>query len=135
MTNGKILIVEDDADISLGYKVFLQVRYEVFFAVDVPSAVSEALRLQPDLIILDLGLPGEDGFVALERFQENPILSGLPVIVVSGRDPAANKNRSLEKGAKAFIRKPWNNAELLTTIDQFIGRGERVAAGGASLDP
>jgi DNA-binding response OmpR family regulator len=126
MSNGRILIVEDDADISLGYKVFLRVRYDVFFAVDVQSAVSEALRLQPDLIILDLGLPGEDGFVALERFQENPILSGMPVIVVSGRDPAANKDRSLKAGAKAFIRKPWNNSELLTTIDQFIGRFGRA---------
>jgi DNA-binding response OmpR family regulator len=126
MSNGKILIVEDDADISLGYKVFLRVRYEVFFAVDVRSAVTEALRLEPDLIILDLGLPGEDGFVALERFQENPTLSAMPVIVVSGRDPAANKDRSLQAGAKAFIRKPWNNAELLATIDQFIGRVERA---------
>ncbi len=126
VSNGKILIVEDDADISLGYKVFLRVRYEVFFAVDVRSAISEALRLQPDLIILDLGLPGDDGFVALERFQENPNLSGMPVIVVSGRDPAANKDRSLKAGAKAFIRKPWNNAELLTTIDQFIGPVERA---------
>jgi DNA-binding response OmpR family regulator len=126
MSKGKILIVEDDADIRLGYKVFLRVRYEVFFAVDVPSAVSEALRLQPDLIILDLGLPGDDGFVALERFQENPNLYGVAVIVVSGRDPAANKDRSLKAGAKAFIRKPWNNAELLTTIDQFIGPVERA---------
>ncbi len=126
MSKGTILIVEDDADIRLGWKLFLRVHYEVFFAVDVPSAVSEALRLQPGLIILDLGLPGDDGFVALERFQGDPNLSGMPVIVVSGRDPAANKDRSLQAGAKAFIRKPWNNAELLTTIDQYIGRVGRA---------
>jgi DNA-binding response OmpR family regulator len=74
------------------------------------------------LIILDLGLPGEDGFVALEKFQENPSLSAVPVIVVSGRDPAANKDRALKAGAKVFLRKPWNNRELLTMIDEFVGR-------------
>jgi DNA-binding response OmpR family regulator len=122
MSAKKILIVEDDADISLGYKVFLQVHYQVFFAIDVQSAVSEALRLQPDLIILDLGLPGDDGFVALDSFQKIPTLAAVPVIVVSGRDPAANKDRALKQGAKAFIAKPWNSAELLAIIDQFIER-------------
>ncbi len=124
MSKSKILIVEDDADISLGYKVFLQVHHEVFFAIDVRSAVIEALRVQPDLIILDLGLPGEDGFVALEKFQDNPSLAAVPVIVVSGRDPAANKDRALKAGAKVFIRKPWNNRELLAMIDKFVGRAE-----------
>ena len=121
MNNKKILIVEDDLDLSLGYEVFLKVHHSVFFAVDVQSAVSEAIRVQPDLIILDLGLPGDDGYVALERFQENPSLSAIPVIVVSGRDPATHNNRALKAGAKAFIQKPWNSAELLSTIDQFIG--------------
>jgi len=119
--NGKILVVEDDADISLGYKLFLQVHYEVFFAIEARGAVREALRIQPNLIILDLGLPGEDGFVALEKFKENPSLAGIPVIVVSGRDPAANKDRALEAGAKVFISKPWNNRDLLATIYEFIG--------------
>jgi DNA-binding response OmpR family regulator len=122
VSNRKILVVEDDADISLGYKLFLQVHHDVFFAIDVRSAVSEALRVLPDLIILDLGLPGEDGFVALERFQENPSLSAVPVIVVSGRDPAANEDRALKAGAKVFIRKPWKNGELLAMIDQFAAR-------------
>ncbi|MGA2096713.1 MAG: response regulator [Candidatus Acidiferrum sp.] len=121
MNDRKILIVEDDLDLNLGYEVFLKVHHTVFFAVDVQSAVSEAIRVQPDLIILDLGLPGEDGYVALERFQENPSLSTVPVIVVSGRDPATHKNRALKAGAKAFIQKPWNSAALLSTIDQYIG--------------
>ena len=69
MTNKKILIVEDDADVRLGYQILLKANgYDTFFAGDSVSAVSEARKHQPDLIILDLGLPGGDGFIVLERF-------------------------------------------------------------------
>lgn len=83
MTNKKILIVEDDADVRLGYQVFLKANhYDTFFAADGASAMSEAQKHQPDLIILDLGLPAGDGFTVLEWFRMNTYLSVIPVIVV-----------------------------------------------------
>ena len=67
MSNKKILIVEDDADVRLGYHVLLKANhYDTFFAADGMSAMSEARKHQPDLIILDLGLPAGDGFIVLE---------------------------------------------------------------------
>ena len=64
------MIVEDDADVRLGYHVLLKANhYDTFFAADGVSAVSEARKHQPDLIILDLGLPAGDGFIVLERFR------------------------------------------------------------------
>ena len=118
----KILVVEDDADVRLGYQVLLKANhYETFFAVDSTSAVSEARKQQPDLILLDLGLPAGDGFIVLERFQANVTLALIPVIVVSGRDHQVNKAKALKAGAKAFVQKPWNDAALLTLITELLG--------------
>jgi DNA-binding response OmpR family regulator len=122
MSSQKILIVEDDADVRLGYRVLLKANnYETFFAADSMSAVSEARKHQPDLILLDLGLPAGDGFIVLERFRTNTNLSMIPVIVVSARDLQGNKERALKAGAKAFVQKPWNDTELLALISQLLG--------------
>jgi len=138
----KLLVVEDDADVRLGYNILLRAHnYDVFFAADSISAVSEARRHQPDLVILDLGLPAGDGFVVLERFGSNvnpsliPAimerfganidLSLIPVVVVSGRDVHANRERALLAGAKAFLQKPWNNDELLAIIGNLIAKADK----------
>ena len=129
MSNKKILIVEDDADVRLGYNVLLKANhYDTFFAADSLAAGSEARKHQPDLILLDLGLPAGDGFVVLERLHANTRLSLIPVIVVSGRDFHGNKDRALKAGAKAFVQKPWNDAELLALIRHLLGEPQPVVA-------
>lgn len=125
MTNKKILIVEDDADVRLGYQVFLKANhYDTFFAADGVSAMSEARKHQPDLIILDLGLPAGDGFVVLERLLALTHLSLIPVLVVSAREALGNKERALKAGAKAYLQKPWNDHELLSILGQLLGQPE-----------
>ena len=125
MSNKKILIVEDDADVRLGYQVLLKAKhYDPVFAGDSLSAVSEARKHQPDLIILDLGLPAGDGFIVLERFRAMTQLSLIPVIVVSARDVHGNKERALKAGAKAYLQKPWNDNELLGLISQLLSLPE-----------
>lgn len=121
MSNKKILVVEDDADVRLGYHILLKSNgYDTSFAADSLAAISEARKQQPDLIVLDLGLPAGDGFVVLERFRSNTALAMIPVVVVSARDIHANKERALKAGAKAYIQKPWNDDELLATIQQLL---------------
>jgi DNA-binding response OmpR family regulator len=123
MSNKKILIVEDDADVRLGYNVLLRANhYDTFFAADAMCAISEARKCVPDVILLDLGLPAGDGFVVLERLRANMQLSLIPVIVISGRDLPVNKERALLLGAKAFIQKPWNDNELLALIGNLAGQ-------------
>ena len=129
MSNQKILIVEDDADVRLGYHVLLKAHhYDTVFAADALSAVSEARKHLPDLIILDLGLPAGDGFISLERFRANPYLSMVPVVVVSARDLHGNKERALKAGARAYVQKPWNDNELLATIGQLLGQPDLLMA-------
>jgi len=130
MNNKKILIIEDDADVRLGYQVLLRANYyDTSFAADAVCAMSEALKQQPDLIILDLGLPAGDGFVVLERLRANMNLALIPVIVVSGRDLPGNKERALRYGARAFFQKPWNDNELLEQIGKLVGQPQAIAAG------
>ena len=132
MSNKKILVVEDDADVRLGYNVLLKAnQYETFFAADGSSAVSEARKHSPDLVILDLGLPAGDGFVVLDWFRANASLQLIPVIVVSGRDVygiQGNHERALKAGAKVFLQKPWNDAELLASIRQLLGQPAPAAS-------
>src|SRR6266481_3623844 len=89
MRKPKILVVDDDPDL---------------------------LKALPDVIILDLGLPAGDGFVVLERLQNSDLLSGIPVIVLTARDPHGNEQRALRAGAAAFFQKPVDNEELLNVI-------------------
>ena len=125
--NKKLLVVEDDADVRLGYNVLLRAHnYDVVFAADSLSAVSEARKHRPDLIILDLGLPAGDGFIVLERFKANLNLALIPVIVVSGRDLHGNKERALTAGAKVFLQKPWNDNELLVIISELLGQSDTL---------
>ena len=118
----KILIVDDDPDICDGMRVRLKANhYDTFFATDAVSTLSQARKHQPDLIILDLGLPAGDGFAVIEKLKVWPSLAWIPVIVVSGRDFRRNKERAIKAGAKAYLQKPVDNSELLNVIQQALG--------------
>jgi two-component system KDP operon response regulator KdpE len=136
MSQKTILIVDDDPDVRLSLHVRLKANhYDVIFAPDGVASISEARKHMPDLIILDLGLPAGDGFTVLERLKTNDSLSLIPVIVVSGRDPIANKDRAIRAGAKAFLQKPVANAHLLSVIRQILGEKDDAYWSVYNLDP
>jgi DNA-binding response OmpR family regulator len=122
MANKKILIVEDDPDIRKSMNVRLKASgYDVFVASDVITAVIMARKHEPDLIILDLGLPGGDGFDVMNRLKIVPTLALIPIIIVSGRTGLPNQERAQEAGVQAFLQKPVENAELLAVIRKTLG--------------
>jgi DNA-binding response OmpR family regulator len=124
-----ILIVDDDPDVRLGLHVRLKANhYDVIFAADGMASIAEARKHMPDLIILDLGLPAGDGFSVMERLKANDSLSLIPVIVVSARDRNANMDRALKAGAKAFLQKPVDNAQLLSVIREVLGEKKHTRA-------
>jgi len=117
MATPKILIVDDDPDLRQALKLRLRANdYETVHAVDGYSAIAQAYKERPNLIILDLGLPAGDGFVVLDRLQADDKLSDIPVLVLTARDPQSTEQRALEAGASAFFQKPADNAELLDVI-------------------
>jgi len=122
MLPSKILVVEDDTDQRLAIGVRLKANhYAPVFASDGVSAVAAAQRERPALIVLDLGLPGGDGFVVLQRLRAIPHLSGIPVIVLTAQDPHAVRSRTLDLGADAFFAKPVDSQEFLAAIHRALG--------------
>jgi DNA-binding response OmpR family regulator len=118
----KILIVEDDADIRQLINLRLRARsYETAFASDAITAMTVARKESPDLVLLDLGLPGGDGFLIMERMKAIASLAAIPVIVITASDPAATRERALDAGATAFLSKPIDVAELTEAIERALG--------------
>jgi DNA-binding response OmpR family regulator len=128
MSQKAILIVDDDPGIRLSLHVRLKANhYDIILAMDGVGAIAQVRKHLPDLIILDLGLPDGDGFAVLERLQTSDTLSSIPVLVVSGRDRNANRDRALKAGARAFLLKPVDNARLLSEVQQILGEKDQAA--------
>lgn len=121
MRTKKILVVDDDRDLVIGLQIRLRAsNYITVAASDAESAVRQAEREKPDLILLDLGLPDDNGFVVMERLKRSQKLSAIPVVVISGLPPEVYKDPALIGGAAAFLQKPVDNERLLATIQQIL---------------
>ena len=121
MSNQKVLIIDDDKDMLRGLSVRLKANgYKVSFATDGISAISAARKEYPDVIILDIGLPGGDGFSVMERLGSLLPLARIPIIILTARDISGNKERALNAGAQAFLQKPVDNDVLLETIRKVL---------------
>jgi len=122
MSGQKVLIVDDDKDVLRGLSVRLKANgYNVVFAADGISAISAARKEDPEVIILDIGLPGGDGFSVMERLSSLLPVAHIPIIILTARDISGNKERALNAGARAFLQKPVDNDVLLETIRKVLG--------------
>jgi DNA-binding response OmpR family regulator len=122
MSGQKVLIIDDDKDVLRGLGVRLKANgYNVVFAADGISAISMARKEVPDIIILDIGLPGGDGFSVMERLRSLLPVAHIPIIILTARDISGNRERALKAGAQAFLQKPVDNDVLLETIRKVLG--------------
>ncbi|HEV2698520.1 MAG TPA: response regulator [Terriglobales bacterium] len=125
MESPKILIVDDDPDLRQALRLRLRAnRFTIVSATDGYSAIAQAYKERPNLIILDLGLPAGNGFAVLNRLREDDKLSTIPVVVLTAREPQINEARALKAGAVAFLQKPADNAELLEIIQSTLAQSE-----------
>lgn len=110
----KILIVDDEPQIRRFLRSGLGTQgYQTIEADDAASALHETARESPDLIILDLGLPDQDGIAVIEKIREG---SMVPIIVLSVRSDERGKVLALEKGADDYVVKPFGMAELVARV-------------------
>jgi DNA-binding response OmpR family regulator len=124
MSKPKVLIVEDDDDLRRGLTLRLRATgYEIVEAQDGVGAISVARNERPDVVLLDIGLPGGDGFSVMTRFANLPTLAGIPVVVLTGRDPRTTEPVVRQYNVAGYLRKPADNRELADTIARAL-RGE-----------
>jgi len=122
MAGKKILIVEDEnLQLTALARRLKSAGFEIAAARDGLTAISTARKEQPDLIILDLGLPAGDGFVVLQRLQMLLNTNIIPIIVLSSRTPVGNRDASLKAGAIAYYQKPVDMDVLIKTINETLG--------------
>ncbi|MEA2387068.1 MAG: two-component system, OmpR family, response regulator RpaA [Thermoleophilaceae bacterium] len=114
----RVLVVEDDLAIQLLITETLRMRgYETATAADGPSALPAALEQRPDLVLLDIGLPGFDGFEVLARLKADETLRDVPVIMVTAWGEPDVMTQALEAGALDYVRKPFNVDDLLQRVE------------------
>lgn len=113
----RILVVDDDPDMQrLLHRKLVGARFEVVTAVDGVSATMVARKDTPDAVVLDVGLPGGDGLLVLERLKSLIPTAHTPVIVVTGREGPRIEQEARERGASAFFRKPVDPSVLIGEI-------------------
>ena len=117
----KVLIVDDEPDLLETMAFRLDAAgYEVITAADGASGVKKAREEGPDLIIMDVMMPGMDGFEALEKLKEEIATRKIPTVVFScGKDEEEWAKKSLKLGAAGYIVKPFETESLLFTVDKF----------------
>jgi DNA-binding response OmpR family regulator len=119
---GKILVVEDDQDIrQLLHLQLSGAGYETAFARDAATALAVARKENPDLILLDIGLPAGDGFVVMERLRALPDFEMVPVVVITARDRSEGE-KAVELGATSFFQKPFEADALIAEIRRVLGQ-------------
>jgi len=122
MPGKKIMIVEDEnLQLTALARRLKSAGFEITAARDGLTAISTARKEQPDLILLDLGIPAGDGFVVLQRLQMLLNTGTIPIIVVSSRTPVGNRDASLKAGAIAYYQKPVDMDVLLKAINEALG--------------
>ena len=142
-----ILIVNDEPRIAAIARDYLEhAGFAVRTATDGPGALGAVASAAPDLVVLDLGLPGLDGMEVTKRLRADPATAGLPIVILTARDDELDTVLGLELGADDYITKPFSPRELVARVNAVLRRmrrapttssdasGERIVVGDLTLD-
>lgn len=127
----KVLIVEDNVDLAYGLQTVLEIEgYDVTIAKDGPTGLSTIERVQPHLIILDLMLPGLNGYQVLKQIRRDDV--AIPVLVLTARGEEADKVLGFNSGADDYVTKPFGTLELLARVRALLRRQDVQAGRGTT---
>jgi DNA-binding response OmpR family regulator len=140
----RVLVIEDNRNLATGLRNNLEIEgYDVLIAADGTSGLAMARRDSPDLIVLDLMLPGTDGYRVLRTLREEGL--DTPVLILSARGEETDKVLGFQLGADDYVAKPFGLLELLARIDALLRRAattrvkpklcEPVDFGDVKVDP
>ena len=113
----KILIVDDSAvDVQNLQSILTDAGHLVSVATSGTEGVSKAKASPPDIIMMDVNMPGLDGFSAARQLAHDAITKGIPVVFVTGKDQKADRVFAQMLGAKGFVTKPYTAAQILAQL-------------------
>jgi DNA-binding response OmpR family regulator len=122
----RVLVIDDEAPIRLLCRVNLEAeKMEVLEASDGPTGLDLARGERPDVILLDVMMPGLDGWRVAERLIEDPETQEIPIIFLTARAEFRDRARGLDIGGVDYVTKPFNPVELADLVRELLGRLER----------
>ncbi len=117
-----VLIVDDEPNIVLSLEFLLQqAGFTVATAADGDQALEQARLRRPDVVLLDIMLPGMDGYEVCEELREDPALAAVPVIMLTARGRDVDREKGLSLGATEYIVKPFATADVLARVKAHAG--------------
>ena len=121
MSKGRILIVEDNMDnYELVRFVLERAGYDVFLAVNGRDGVDAARAQKPDLILMDLGMPEMDGWIATEKLKSDDATRSIPLYVLTAHTLPHDRKRAIEAGCDGYVPKPIHMKNFVDVIDQAL---------------
>jgi two-component system, cell cycle response regulator DivK len=119
----RILIVEDTPDnLRIARDLLNSAGYDLLEATDGMAAVSMAALHRPDLILMDIQLPGLDGYEATRQIRQSPELRGIPIIAVTSYALSGDEVKAKAAGCDGYIAKPYSPRKLLAEVRRFLDR-------------
>jgi two-component system cell cycle response regulator DivK len=123
----RILVVEDNPiNMELVRDILIAAGYEVLEAADGASGVAVACAERPELILMDLKLPGLDGLEATRQIRANGDLAGVPIIAVTAHAMKGDDDKALAAGCDGFITKPINVRDFNAAVARFLNKAKRA---------
>ena len=131
----RILVIEDDPDIALSLSLKLERdgSFEVVTAHDGAAGLRQAIDHPPDLVLLDVNLPGMDGFEVCRHLRKDPATAQTPVIMLTARIGESDRVAGLDLGADDYITKPFSPKEALARVRAVLRRSDRASEGPEAL--
>jgi two-component system, cell cycle response regulator DivK len=124
----KILLIEDNAENRYLLTFLLEQRgHEIIAAESGPVGLELAARVRPDLILLDIQLPGMDGHAVARAIKSDPLLKHIPVVAVTSYAMVGDREKCLAAGAEGYIEKPINPDSFVAEIERFLTSREQGA--------
>ena len=121
----RILVVDDDAFIRRPLELILREEgFAAWTAVDGEDCLGKLDEARPDLIILDVMMPGRDGFEVCRTLKRSPEYAGIPVILLSARWQEHDRQRGLALGASDFMTKPYSPSDLIRRVRELLNTGD-----------
>ncbi|HIX60651.1 MAG TPA: response regulator [Candidatus Halomonas stercoripullorum] len=120
----KVLVVDDEPNIVLSLEFLMQqAGFEVETAEDGVTALAKVEAAPPDLILLDISLPGISGFDVLEQLRQEPLYARLPIIMLTAHGREVEKEKGLALGADDYVTKPFSTQALVEKVQALLAEG------------